>query len=211
MVKIKICGIRTLQDALAAVEAGADMLGFNFYLRSARYVDPETCQSITLALRQDAPAVQLVGVFVNAESEAIERALRICSLDLAQLSGDEPPELAAALGSRGFKAFHGVPDGDIPAYGRRSAPAFLVDAAVSGSYGGTGAQADWPGAARLARAYPLLLAGGLNPENVAPAIEQVRPWGVDVASGVESSPGRKDAGKMRAFMEAARSVKLENA
>jgi phosphoribosylanthranilate isomerase len=210
MVKIKICGIRTLQDALAAVEAGADMLGFNFYPRSARYVDPETCRSITLALRQDAPAVQLVGVFVNAEADAIERTLQICCLDLAQLSGDEPPELAAALGSRGFKAFHGVPDGEIAAYARRSAPALLVDAAVSGSYGGTGAQADWTGAARLGRDYPLLLAGGLRPENAASAIEQVRPWGVDVASGVESSPGLKDAGKMRAFVEAARSVKLES-
>lgn len=208
--KIKICGIRTLPDALAAVEAGADMLGFNFYRKSARFVDLHTCQKISSALRRDAAWVRLVGVFVNAPIEEIEHDLELCSLDLAQLSGDESPELCAALGGKGFKSFHGFPGGDVRPYARGDAPAFLVDAAVSGLYGGTGIPADWSEAARLARDYPLLLAGGLAPGNVARAIEQVKPWGVDVASGVESRPGVKDAGKIRAFVEAARSMEMES-
>jgi phosphoribosylanthranilate isomerase len=210
MIKIKICGIKTLEDALAAVRAGADMLGFNFYPKSARYVDLETCQRISLALRQETPSVRLVGVFVNVDAEEIIRALKLCSLDLAQLSGKEPPALSATLGSKGFKAFHGIPDRDVRAYACGRAPAFLIDAEVSGSYGGTGMQADWVGAGKLARRYPLLLAGGLDPENVAKAIETVNPWGVDVASGVESKPGVKDRGRMRAFVAAARSMELES-
>jgi phosphoribosylanthranilate isomerase len=208
--KIKICGIRTLPDALAAIEAGADLVGFNFYRKSARFVDVQTCQRICSALRQSAPRVQLVGVFVNAPIDEIEQALEFCSLDLAQLSGDESPELCAALGGKGFKSFHGIPGGNVRPYARGGAPDFLVDAAVSGLYGGTGVTGDWSGAARLARDYQLLLAGGLAPGNVAQAIEQVKPWGVDVASGVESRPGVKDPGRMRAFVEAARSMELES-
>lgn len=207
--KIKICGIRSLPDARAAMDAGADMLGFNFYRESPRFVDLQTCRSICSTVRQDAPWVQLVGVFVNAAVEEIEKALEFCSLDLAQLSGDEPPGLCAELGGRGYKSFHGIPGPNVRPYARRGAPALLVDAAVRGLYGGTGIAADWNGAARLACDYPLLLAGGLAPGNVAQAIEQVKPWGVDVASGVELRPGVKDPGRMRAFVEAARSVQLE--
>ncbi len=210
MVKIKICGIRTLEAALAAVRAGADMLGFNFYPKSPRFIDAETCASICSALKQETPSVQLVGVFVNARLDAIDRALQICSLDLVQLSGDEPPELVAALAGKAFKAFHGLPGLDAAAYARNGAPAFLVDAAVAGAYGGTGAVADWEAAAKLARDYPLLLAGGLSPENVSQAVERVKPWGVDVASGVEARPGVKDAGRIMAFVQAARSVELES-
>ncbi len=208
--KIKICGIKTLQEALAAAEAGADMVGFNFYRKSPRFVDQQTCQRICSALRQDAPWVRRVGVFVNAPLDEIEQVLEFCSLDLAQLSGDETPELCAALGGRGLKAFHGIPGRDLQRFVRSGAPAFLLDAAMSGSYGGTGVAADWSEAGRLARSYPLLLAGGLAPGNVAQAIELVKPWGVDVASGVESRPGVKDPGKMRAFVEAARSMELES-
>jgi len=209
MTKIKICGIKTLEGALAAIEAGADMLGFNFYPKSVRFIGMEACVRISSVLRQNHPSVQLVGVFVNSPLGEIERALGTCGLDFAQLSGDEPPEFCEALRGKAFKSFHGIPDGDVQPYARSSAPAFLVDGAASGSYGGTGAKADWSYAARLARHYPLLLAGGLRPDNVAEAVEQVRPWGVDVASGVESGPGKKDATKIRAFVDAVRSVKRE--
>jgi phosphoribosylanthranilate isomerase len=209
VIKVKICGIRTLADALAAVEAGADMLGFNFYAKSARFVDLQHCQRICSTLRQDAPSVRLVGVFVNAALDDIQRTMQLCSLDLAQLSGDEPPELCAALAGSGFKAFHGVPNQGLEAYARRNAPAFLVDAAVKGAYGGTGAVADWDSAASVARDHQLLLAGGLGPDNVARAVEKVKPWGVDVASGVEARPGEKDAGKVKAFIQAARSMELK--
>jgi phosphoribosylanthranilate isomerase len=211
MTKIKICGIKTLQDALVAAEAGADMLGFNFYPGSVRFVDLATCLQISSPLRQDHSSVQLVGVFVNSSVEEIRRALDMCALDLAQLSGDETPELCGALGDKAFKSFHGVPDIEVRPYARTRGPAFLVDGARSGSYGGTGIVPDWSAAAKLARKYPLLLAGGLNPDNVAEAVEQVRPWGVDVASGVESRPGEKDAGKISAFVEAVRSVEAESA
>ena len=209
MTKIKICGIRTLRDALTAAEAGADLLGFNFHPKSVRYIDCAACARITTALRQEHPSVQLVGVFVNASADDILRVLGDCSLDLAQLSGDELPELCAALGDSAFKAFHGVPGNEVQQYARSAPPAFLVDGHASGAYGGTGVSADWSAAAELARNYPLLLAGGLRPENVAEAIERVRPWGVDVASGVESQPGEKDAGKIKAFIRAARLAEVQ--
>lgn len=210
MTEIKICGIKTLREAHAAIEAGASMLGFNFHPKSVRLIDVETCARITSALRQEAPTVQLVGVFVNSSVSEICRILRTCSLDLAQLSGDESPEICAGLGDKGFKAFHGVPAGGVQAYARSKAPAFLVDGSAAGAYGGAGARADWSAAARLATSYPMLLAGGLTPENVAEAVAQVRPWGVDVASGVESRPGEKDAGRINAFVQAVRSVQMES-
>ncbi|MGE5249822.1 MAG: phosphoribosylanthranilate isomerase [Bacteroidota bacterium] len=206
MTKVKICGIKRLEDALAAAEAGADMLGFNFYRKSVRYVDPGACARISSIVRRAHPAVRLVGVFVNAPGEEILRVLELCSLDLAQLSGDESPEFSAILGDRAFKSLHGVREAEVESYARRRAPAFLLDAGVPGAYGGTGITTDWSSARILGRRYPLMLAGGLKPENVAEAIEQVRPWGVDAASGVESQPGVKDAGKVRAFVEAVRST-----
>ncbi len=209
MTKIKICGIKSLPDALAAVEAGADMLGFNFYPKSVRFIDVQTCAQISAVLRHDHPSVLLVGVFVNSSVDEIERTLDSSRLDLAQLSGNESPEFCAALGDKAFKSFHGVPDFGVQSYARASAPAFLVDGGMSGSYGGTGIAADWSSAAKLARLYPLLLAGGLRPDNVAEAVERVRPWGVDVASGVEIRPGEKDAGRVKAFVDAVRSVALE--
>ena len=203
MTKIKICGLKTLPDALAAVEAGADYLGFNFYPRSVRYIGVEACVKITSVLKREYPEITLVGVFVNSPVDEIKNILGTCSLDLAQLHGDETPEMLNALDGKGFKAFRGAPQ-HLNGFARADAPALLVDASVKGAYGGTGVRADWSATAELARRYPLLLAGGLNLENVAEAVRQVRPWGVDVASGVESSPGEKDAGKMKAFVQAAR-------
>jgi phosphoribosylanthranilate isomerase len=203
MTKIKICGLRTVPDALAAVEAGADYLGFNFYPRSVRFIGVEACAEITSVMKREYPEIALVGVFVNSPVVEIKNILETCSLDLAQLHGDETPEMLNALDGKGFKAFRGVPQ-HINGFAREFAPALLVDASVKGAYGGTGVTADWSAAADVAQRYPLLLAGGLTPENVAEAVRQVRPWGVDVASGVETKPGEKDAGKMKAFVQAAR-------
>ncbi len=202
---IKICGIKTLSDALAAIDAGANLLGFNFYPKSPRFIEVRDCAEITAVLNANYPGVRRVGVFVDAPVAEIQAILRACSLDMAQLHGDEPPEALAQLSPNAFKAFRGIP-ADASIFPRTSPPAFLVDASVKGTYGGTGVTADWSLAARLSRRFPLLLAGGLNPDNVAEAVRQVRPWGVDVASGVESRPGVKDAGRMRAFVQAVRSV-----
>lgn len=204
MTKIKICGIKTVTDALAAMDAGADLIGFNFYRKSPRYVEVGMCRNIMSVVRQIG-RVTCVGVFVNASVAEIYATMQTLGLSLAQLHGDETPEMLSALDGKAFKAFRGIPE-NINGFERNDAPAFLVDAAVKGVYGGSGVTADWSAAAELAKQYPLLLAGGLTPGNVADAVRQVRPWGVDVASGVESTPGEKDAKKMKAFVGAVRSA-----
>ena len=208
MTRVKICGIKTLSDAMTAAEAGADLLGFNFYPKSARYIEMQACARITSTLKKRYPSIQLVGVFVNSSIEEINQIMDSCGLDLAQLHGDETVEMVSALDGKAFKAFRGMPV-DVGRFARDEPPALLVDASVEGFYGGSGVTADWNGAAELARRYPLLLAGGLNPENVAGAVQQVKPWGVDVASGVEAGPGRKDADKIKAFVNAVRSAEIE--
>ena len=200
MTIIKICGIKTLKDALAAIDAGADYLGFNFYARGLRFIEKEICAEIISVLKKEHPQIKLVGVFVNSSVDEMKNILETCSLDLAQLHGDETPKIFSQLAPRAFKAFRGIPT-DITGYERNDVPALLVDAAVKGVYGGSGVTADWSAAAELAKKYPLLLAGGLTPANVADAVRQVKPWGVDVASGVESEPGRKDPSKMKAFVQ----------
>jgi phosphoribosylanthranilate isomerase len=205
MTIVKICGIKTLKDALAAIDAGADYLGFNFYPKGVRFIETGTCAEITSILRKEHPNIRLVGVFVNYSVDEVMNILKTCSLDLAQLHGDETPGMFAQLAPRAFRAFRGIPS-DLTGYERKDVPAFLVDAAVKGMYGGSGVTADWSAAAELAKQYPLLLAGGLTSENVADAVRQVKPWGVDVASGVESAPGEKDALKMSAFVKAVREV-----
>ncbi len=216
---VKICGIKTLSAARSAIEAGADMLGYNFYRPSSRYISPEACRAIQAQLGDHRQAVETVGVFVNLSNQEIESIMQDCGLDYAQLSGDEPTEQAEQLRCRWFKAIrprrpsaaqraaarYAVIRTDPSSFGRVSAgPDLLVDAYRRGRYGGTGQVADWSLAASLARQYQLLLAGGLNPENVTGAIRQVRPWGVDVASGVESAPGIKDPVKIKQFILAAR-------
>ncbi len=200
MTKIKICGIKTVTDALAAMEAGTDLIGFNFYPKSPRCIDVGRCRDIMSVMRKYGH-ITYVGVFVNASVEEVFATMETCGLALAQLHGDETPEMLSVLGERAFKAFRGIPI-DVTGFVRKESPALLVDAAVKGVYGGSGVTADWSAAAELAKKYPLLLAGGLTPENVATAIRQVKPWGVDTASGVESAPGQKDAKKMKAFVRA---------
>jgi phosphoribosylanthranilate isomerase len=220
--KIKICGITNLRDAETAIEAGADMLGFNFYPKSLRYMSPQGCASILKLLSGQVDKITSVGVFVNSSVEEILSILKETGLQAAQLAGDEPVESLARLGSRAFKSVrYPSTDGSeskkevtpttrsIQEYaGLRGneAPAFLLDSLVRGSYGGTGKVADWDRAAKLAGQYPILLAGGLTPENVQDAIAKVHPWGVDVASGVESRPGEKDEIKVWQFIRNARTA-----
>jgi phosphoribosylanthranilate isomerase len=237
MTKIKICGIKTLPDALAAIHAGADMLGFNFYPKSPRYIEAAACAEITSVLREKHPEITLVGVFVNSSISEIRSTLETAHLHLAQLHGNEPPEMLAELQPHAFKAIR-LPSS---VFLRESAtksvsqsvpiresviesvaksvpirdsvtesinyPALLLDSSAPGLYGGSGLTTDWDAAAQIASQYSILLAGGLTPENVAKAIAQVQPWGVDTASGVESTPGVKDPEKMKRFVEQVRSQK----
>ena len=212
MTKIKICGIKTLKDALSAIEAGTDYLGFNFYPKSVRFIEKETCAEITFVLKREYPQIKLVGVFVNSPVDEVKNILETCSLDLAQLHGDETPEMLESFNGKAFKAIRLTSESaEISVYPfLKSAlsPAILVDAAVKGVYGGSGVTADWSAAAELAKKYPLLLAGGLTPENVADAVRQVKPWGVDVASGVESASGEKDAAKMIQFVKEVKRMEI---
>jgi phosphoribosylanthranilate isomerase len=214
MIFVKICGITRLEDALSAAELGADYLGFNFYPGSKRYIEPEACRQIIAGLDRGGITIQKVGVFVNASLEAIETILDGCRLDLAQLSGNEPLKILEALGERGFKAVRPRSQDEAQAVSkmarvRKAPPALLVDAYQAGGYGGSGQTADWDAAARLAREYPVLLAGGLTPDNISEAIRRVRPWGVDVASGVEEAAGIKDRAKMRAFIQTVKDESVE--
>lgn len=211
MIRVKICGVKTLNDALAALDTGADMLGLNFHPPSPRCLTVDAAARLARHIRNRGEPVTLVGVFVNRPPAEVVAIMNACGLDLAQLSGDEPPEDLVALGPRVFKAIRVTSRADASERARRyragppNGPALLLDAsAAAGTFGGTGQMADWQVAAALAAELPLLLAGGLTPENVAAAVAAVRPWGVDVASGVESAPGVKDPRKMAAFVAAAR-------
>lgn len=199
---IKICGLTNIDDALAAIDAGATHLGFNFYPKSPRYIEPAACARIVSVIRSPS-TVCLVGVFVNEPPTHIAAVLDHCGLHFAQLHGEETPERLAALPGRAFKAFRGIGTSHAAyahARGEGRAPAFLIDGHSPALYGGTGRVADWSAAQAIAATYPIFLAGGLTPENVAQAIALVKPWGVDVASGVESTPGKKDPAKVRAFV-----------
>src|SRR5512145_2077001 len=152
MTKIKICGIKTVHDALAALDAGADMLGFNFYPKSPRSIDVGTCRWIMSTMRKYGQ-ITYVGVFVNTPAEEVCATMDTCGLSLAQLHGDETPEMMHSLNGKAFKAFRGVPV-NLEGFVREEVPALLVDASVKGSYGGTGVTVDWKGTAELAKQYP---------------------------------------------------------
>jgi phosphoribosylanthranilate isomerase len=200
MVRVKICGITNAADALAAIEAGANLLGFNFYDKSPRRISEAQAAEIRPQLPKK---VKAVGIFVNARP--VEAAVLCKSLKLhaAQLHGDETPENVAELARSlpVFKAFR--VEADFPLATLDEYPeayAFLFDAALTGQYGGTGRTTDWDVARRATAGHRIILAGGLNIENVAAAVRIVRPYGIDVASGVESEPGRKDHGLLREFI-----------
>jgi phosphoribosylanthranilate isomerase/ribosomal protein S18 acetylase RimI-like enzyme len=214
---IKICGITNMDDALAAAELGADWLGFNFHPPSPRCIAETECVRITAALGARIPHPKFAGVFVNRPAEDIARIVKRCGLDAAQLSGDEPVGTLTALKAADIPAFKAVRAPIDPHSLDRFAgagagePALLLDASAPGMYGGTGRTADWGWARTVAARYTVFLAGGLTPENVGDAILKVRPKGVDAASGVESTAGRKDLKKMAAFVWNARRTGREQA
>jgi phosphoribosylanthranilate isomerase len=209
MVKVKICGITSLEDAQVAVAAGVDALGFVMYRKSPRYVEPAAVRSIVAELP---PFVLPIGVFVNEDSLVVRNLMDECGLALAQLHGDESPSYCESLGRPSLKAIRLKNRSSFLALadfrGRANVRGFLVDSHSDQAYGGTGQTVDWALAQEAARATPVLLAGGLTPTNVSEAIRIVRPYGVDVSSGVEERPGKKDPAKVRAFIEAARLVSL---
>jgi phosphoribosylanthranilate isomerase len=208
-VKVKICGITGLDDALAAAEAGADALGFNFYPQSPRYVAPANAAGI---LKKLPPFVARVGVFVNPTQGEVERALASMRLDWLQFHGDEDSDFVSGFpGDMVVKAFRVKDKKDLKGMNAFSGcAAFLLDAYSPGAYGGTGKPFRWDIALEAKKRYgrPVILAGGLTPQNVAEAVKKVKPWAVDTASGVESAPGKKDEEKLRAFIAAAKSALL---
>jgi phosphoribosylanthranilate isomerase len=204
---VKVCGITRLDDALEAIAAGADVLGFNCVPASKRYLDGPEIRTISDELRRLAPGKALcVAVVADLSPSRARSLLAELGVDRLQLHGDEPAEDIAALAPFAFKALRIGSAADVArAMGYPGHP-LLVDAKVEGQRGGTGQRIDWPLVEPLARARPLILAGGLTPENVAQAVDAVRPWAVDVASGVEreGDPRRKDADKVLRFVLAAR-------
>ncbi len=207
MVKIKVCGITNVDDARMAVAAGADALGFVMYRKSPRFVEPAVVKAIVAGLP---PFVLPVGVFVNEESERVRALMDESGLALAQLHGDETASYCQNLGRPALKALRLKDRGGFLALaefqGRANVRGVLIDAFSNQAYGGTGQTVDWGLAQEVAQSMPVVLAGGLTPVNVAEAIIRVRPYGVDVSSGVELSPGKKDHNKVKAFIEAARLV-----
>ena len=205
--KVKICGITNAEDAVAAVEAGADALGFVFYRKSPRYIEPTLARQIVMSLP---PLVIPVGVFVDEDQQVVRSLMDDCGLAIAQLHGSESAIYCKELGRTVLKALRVKDRSTFLALaefrGRAGVRGFILDAFSNEAYGGTGQVIDWQLASEAAKAAKVLLAGGLTPDNVEKAILTVRPYGVDVSSGVERSPGRKDHEKVRAFIRAVKFV-----
>jgi phosphoribosylanthranilate isomerase len=202
---VKVCGLTTPEDAACAADAGADAIGLVFWPKSPRAVDLDAARRIAAAVP---PAVVRVGVFVDAPADAIAQAVDAVGLDLVQLHGAEPPAILDVLPRRAWKALRvgaGFAAAELAPWSR--AAGVLLDARVEGMPGGSGRSFDWAVAASLReRVGFLVLAGGLDAENVGRAVVTVRPDGVDVSTGVESAPGRKDPARVRAFVQAARAA-----
>jgi len=201
MVKVKICGITILEDALAAVEAGADALGFVFYPPSPRHIHPEQAAEI---IRRLPPFVQTVGLFVDAELSIVNTTADRCGLDVVQLHGDETPGYCESVRRRVIKAFRVRDISSLDSLLQYQVSGCLLDAWSPAAPGGTGQSFNWEIAAVAAAQRPIILAGGLTPDNVAEAVRRVQPYAVDVSSGVECAPGRKDVDKVRTFITRAR-------
>jgi phosphoribosylanthranilate isomerase len=204
MILVKICGITNWPDAKAACDAGADMLGFNFYQKSLRRVS--TVEAATMRAKLPS-GVQAVGLFVNANPAEINSLHGFVRFTAAQLHGDETPSIVSEVSRtvpviKAFRVAADFPLSSLDKY--HDAFAFLLDGSRSGQFGGTGASADWNVARRAVAAHRIILAGGLTPENVGAAIRSVRPYAVDVASGVETKPGKKDHARIKEFIDEVR-------
>ena len=202
--QVKICGVTNVADALMAAEAGADLIGLNFYEKSPRYISLATAAEISRAL---SPFVLRVGVFVNPEAEQVMEAIAACGLNLLQFHGDEDSDFCTQFGLMSVKALRVRDAESLQKLESFNTDAFLLDAYSKSGLGGTGEKFNWELAVEAQKfGKPIFLAGGLTPENVADAVQQVRPFAVDVSSSVESAPGKKDAAKVRAFIAAVKSV-----
>jgi phosphoribosylanthranilate isomerase len=201
-VKVKICGITSAADAEAAVQAGADALGLMFYPGSPRYIPLEVAQEIA---RRLPPFILRTGVFADPDPSDVFAAIQLCQLNVLQFHGSETPEFCLQFGLMTMKAFRLRNADSLAPMSAYRTDAFLLDSHVAGQPGGTGATFNWDLALEAKKlGKPIFLAGGLTPHNVAEAVRKVQPFGVDVSSGVEQSPGKKDAQKMRDFIAAAR-------
>jgi len=197
-VKVKVCGVRSFEEAEASLDAGADVLGFNFWPSSPRYIAPHAAREVISKL---SPVVSTVGVFVNEVADRITEIAFDLKLTAVQLHGDESPEFCAALDSiKTIKAIRVGQAFDLNVIKSYPVSMVLLDSNIKGSYGGTGQRFDWRIAIEAKRFAPIILAGGLNTENVWDAITHVRPAAIDVCSGVEAERGRKDLAKLRRFM-----------
>ncbi len=201
-VKVKICGITNAADAAVAADAAADALGFIFYEKSPRHISVEAASAVSHGLP---PAIVKVGVFVNPEEELVLRAIGECGLNLLQFHGEETPDYCIQFGLMSMKAFRVRDLASLKELLSYKTDAWLLDAYSATQHGGTGERFNWDLALEARKwGKPIFLAGGLTPENVAAAVKQVQPYAVDVSSGVESSPGKKDHAKVRAFIGAAK-------
>ena len=200
-VKVKVCGMTSLKDALNAVEGGADAVGFIFYKKSPRSVTMKTVREIVLELP---PFVDTVGVFVDETAEQINKIADYCNLDIIQLHGDESPTFCKKIRRKVIKAFRIKDMQSVKKISNFQVSGFLLDTFSENLHGGTGKVFDWNLALPAKKFGPVIMAGGLTPNNVQQAVRQIRPYGVDVCSGVESEPGIKDHKKVRAFLNNAK-------
>jgi phosphoribosylanthranilate isomerase len=199
--RVKICGITNVHDAMAAAEYGADAVGFVLYKSSPRCIDLKTVKNI---ITQLPPFVTTVGVFADATEKEIHSTVEDCGLDVIQLQGNEPADLCRRLGGRVIKAIRIRDKFSLNRMIPYKVRAFVLDTYREGQLGGTGETFDWSLAVEAKKFGKIILAGGLTPENVGRAIEQVRPYGVDVSSGVEERIGKKDHSKLKRFIETAK-------
>ena len=200
-IKVKVCGTTSLKDALFAVESGADALGFVFYKKSPRCISQKEVKDIVAQLP---PFVETVGVFVNEASDKVNRIAEQCRLTAVQLHGDESPAFCRRIKRRVIKVFRVLDADSFKGISNYDVSGFLLDSYNDESRGGTGKAFDWNLALRAKKQGPIILAGGLNPYNVYTAIHRVKPYGVDVCSGVEKSPGVKDFIKIDEFIKSVR-------
>lgn len=202
---VKICGITNLEDAEHAVRCGADAVGFNFYTKSPRWIKPEDAAEI---IRQLPEHISKIGVFVNASRKFIHNVIGIAKLSAVQLHGNEGPDDLIDYEVSAIKAFRVTKDFDVAVMRNYVVDAFLLDTYQKGAYGGTGQTFDWHIAVKAKEYGRIVLSGGLTPDNIEAAVRYVQPYGVDVCSGVEASPGKKNPNKVRDFIARAKSIPL---